>query len=403
VSIGYGAFASCTALSEVYFLGNVPNIGLFVFGTENVTIYYLPCSTGWSSSFAGLPTVATTAPALLSFTTNNGTITVTGYSGSCGTVIIPTNINGYTVTTIGDGAFYGNTVVVNVTIPVGVTSIGYLAFGADAWAPIPSLSRITLPSSLTTIGEGAFAGCRNLGSVSIPGSVKNFGTDAFEDCLALTDVRIAEGVPYIGHYAFEYCSSLTNVAIPSSVRNIGLGAFAYCSALTEIVIPKGVNTIEQWAFAFCGLTTVSISETVSNIGPLAFADNSSLTAANFRGNAPAVGLLIFMDDNNVTVYYLPNTTGWSSPFGGDPYDGVPATIWRPVIKTGDRLFGTANGQFSFNIKWAEGMTAVVEACTNPANPVWTPLATNILSGDLSYFNDPEWTNFPSRYYRIRWP
>jgi hypothetical protein len=49
------------------------------------------------------------------------------------------------------------------------------------------------------------------------------------------------------------------------------------------------------------------------------------------------------------------------------------------------------------------MAVAVDACTDPANPVWTPLQTNTLTGDTLYFSDPQWTNYPARFYRLRWP
>jgi len=60
-------------------------------------------------------------------------------------------------------------------------------------------------------------------------------------------------------------------------------------------------------------------------------------------------------------------------------------------------------QFGFTITWASGMVVVAEACTNLANPLWSPLQTNTLTGDTLYFSDPGWTNYPRRLYRIRWP
>jgi len=50
-----------------------------------------------------------------------------------------------------------------------------------------------------------------------------------------------------------------------------------------------------------------------------------------------------------------------------------------------------------------GLVIVVEACTNLANPIWTPLQTNTLIGGSFYFGDPAWTNYPGRFYRLRWP
>ena len=49
------------------------------------------------------------ANAQFAYTTNNGTITITGYTGPGGAVTIPATITGLPVTTIGNYAFYNNT------------------------------------------------------------------------------------------------------------------------------------------------------------------------------------------------------------------------------------------------------------------------------------------------------
>ena len=56
--------------------------------------------------------------------------------------------------------------------------------------------------------------------------------------------------------------------------------------------------------------------------------------------------------------------------------------------------------FGFNITGAGNMVVVVEACTNLSNPVWQPVQTNTLTGGMSYFSDPQWTNYPGRFYRL---
>jgi hypothetical protein len=60
-------------------------------------------------------------------------------------------------------------------------------------------------------------------------------------------------------------------------------------------------------------------------------------------------------------------------------------------------------RFGFMISWATNMSVVVEACTNPANPSWSQVGTNTLTGGWSYFSDPDWTNYPRRFYRLRSP
>jgi hypothetical protein len=44
---------------------------------------------------------------------------------------------------------------------------------------------------------------------------------------------------------------------------------------------------------------------------------------------------------------------------------------------------------------------VVEASTSLAIPTWVPVSTNILTAGTSYFSDPDWTNYPARFYRLR--
>jgi hypothetical protein len=56
-----------------------------------------------------------------------------------------------------------------------------------------------------------------------------------------------------------------------------------------------------------------------------------------------------------------------------------------------------------HITGSSGLVIVVQACTNLANPVWLPVATNIITSGISYFSDPQWTNYPGRFYRLRSP
>jgi hypothetical protein len=181
---------------------------------------------------------------------------------------------------------------------------------------------------------------------------------------------------------------------------------------------------------------------------------------------------VFNSDNNATVYYLPGTTGWNpqvqtrdasfgvqtnqfgfnitginslvivveacadlahpacSPVGtntltgdssyfSDPQwtnyptrfyrlcgltiGGRPTALWLPQVQTSHTSFGVQTNQFGFNINWASGMVVVVEACTNLAHPTWSPVGTNTLTGGSSYFSDPQWTNYPTRFYRLRSP
>ncbi|MDO4995036.1 MAG: leucine-rich repeat domain-containing protein, partial [Bacteroidales bacterium] len=81
------------------------------------------------------------------------------YSGS---LSIPSSVNDYTVTSIGEVAFYKCSGLTSVTIPNSVTSIGTVAFSGCS-----GLTSVTIPESVTSIESDAFYGCSGLTSVNI--------------------------------------------------------------------------------------------------------------------------------------------------------------------------------------------------------------------------------------------
>jgi len=110
---------------------------------------------------------------------------------------------------------------------------------------------------------------------------------------------------------------------------------------------------------------------------------------------------VFDGDNLAVVYYLPGITGWGLTFGGRP-----TALWylpNPLILNNRPGFGVRTNGFGFIISGATNISVVVEASTNLANPIWSPVGTNTLTGGSSSFSDPKWTNYPSRFYRLRSP
>jgi hypothetical protein len=362
-----------------------------------------------AAALLALPAVV---QAQFNFLTNNGTITITGYTGAGGDVTIPATINGLPVTTIGDFAFSGT-----------------------------SLTQVTIPDSVREIDGGAFAACSNLTSVTIPDSVVNIpvwygwsDTGAFMGCISLTNVMIGSSVTNIGERSFYDCASLRTVTIPASVTSIGAEAFVFCDSLTNIsvnplnpacsgldgvlfdksqttlvayprglggsyTIPDSVTSIGGYAFEFCGnLMRVSVPGSVTDFGFVwSFYDCTNLTGLYFRGNAPDYHSIPYFQTNTI-IYYLPGSVGWDSFLTSHQLE-----LWLPQAQAGDVSFGVQNNQFGFNINWASGQTVVVEACNNLANPVWQSVQTNTLTGDSVYFSDPQWTNYPTRLYRLRSP
>ena len=320
-----------------------------------------------------------------SYTPDNGPVTITGASGVGGAVTVPSTINGYPVTSIAGYAFNGYdfpqyvNFFSSVTIPGSVTNIGELAF-----YDCSSLTSVTIGTNITSIGFGVFYYC-GLTSVTIPNSVTSIGQDAFANCSELTSVTIPDSVTGIGSGAFFYCYGLTKVTIGSRVTSIGNGAFYYCPLLTSLTIPGSVTNVSQYAFEYCyGLRKVFFQG----------------HAPSVDGGAGSADTTVFRYAGAGTVYFLPGTRDWGASFGG-----WPTAQWflpNPLILNNGAGFGGQPGGFGFTISWATNTTVVVEACSM-TNSTWVPLQTISLTGGSSNFNDPQWTNYPVRCYRLRSP
>src|SRR5262245_16742984 len=100
--------------------------------------------------------------AQFAYTTNgHGTLTITGYGGPGGAVIIPNTIISLPVTTIGVGAFYYQTSVTSVTIPDSVTNIEDSAFNGCS-----GLTNAPIGTSVVSVGSLVFRNCTGLRNVT---------------------------------------------------------------------------------------------------------------------------------------------------------------------------------------------------------------------------------------------
>jgi hypothetical protein len=259
------------------------------------------------------------------YATNNGTITITGYTGPGGKVVIPEIINGLPVTTIGDRAFQGCTTLTGVTIPDNVTEIepgghgpGRVSWGA--FSACTNLTTVAIGNGVTNIAAFTFWDCTSLTSVTIGKSVTSIGYYAFGGgCRSLTSITIPDSVAIIEYGGFEGCTGLTSITIPNSITSIGGRAFAACDNLTSIIIPNSVRSIGEEAFYYCDrLTTVTIGNSVTNIGGRAFAACFDLTAINVDSQNPTYSsfqgvlfdrdrtMLIQFPEGQAGSYIIPN-------------------------------------------------------------------------------------------------
>ena len=184
----------------------------------------------------------------------------------------------------------------------GDTSSYYYTYndyiGGHTFENCVGLTSLTLPSGVTLIGYSAFEGCSGLTSLDIPSGVTEIGGSAFEGCSGLTSLDIPSGVTSIGRSAFEGCSGLTSLDIPSGVTEIGESTFSGCSGLTGLDIPSGVTEIGRSAFSGCsGLTSIYV----------------------YAGKLPKMGSDVFNGcDSKKCIVYVPKGAYddyWLSEFG----------------------------------------------------------------------------------------
>ncbi|MBR5128170.1 MAG: leucine-rich repeat protein, partial [Roseburia sp.] len=228
---------------------------------------------------------------------------------------------------IGDYAFYGAGLT-KIEMPSSVTSIGEYAFYNS------DLAELEIPTSVTEIGTYAFANCYDLVQVRICGNPTTIGESVFQNCDKLTVVELSDTYTQIADFMFFSCDGLVSIELPGSLTEIGLQALSGCTKLEEITIPAkvvmqpyafysstglkkvtiedGVTAIPYGAFNICtALEEIRIPESVTSIGNIAidatatiysYAGSAAETYAKTNGNV-FVNLL----DLAIKVMFVTNT------------------------------------------------------------------------------------------------
>lgn len=307
----------------------------------------------------------------------NGTVSITEYIGTDTVVTVPDQIDGYTVTSIGNYAFYRCATFTSITIPDSVTSIGYAAFSGCT-----ALASASIGNGVREIGEYAFKDCTSLTDLTVGYNVVSIGYSAFPS----TALKAVKG--YVGSYAewyfaynyyfgekvdfiplgrcplvFAYernsdywnqdtgfvtvtgiwgtekhvtvpetleglpvtCISgvrnlyLETLVLPSTLQTIGDCAFGdwvgdiRCPKLKSVTVPDGVVSIGERAFVRCSLTSITLPESVQSIGAGAFYECSSLSEIHLPQYLTHIGEWAFYG----TAYYntVENWEGTYNDYG----------------------------------------------------------------------------------------
>ncbi len=306
-TIETSAFVWCDNLTELYISESVTDIGEdVVFGNSNPTIYGYEGTTAQEYAksngyaFACVNNIEWD-PYYFSYTVlDDDTAEITDYYGKETILNIPSEVDGYTVSSIGKTSFRGCNDLAWVNIPDTVKNIGDRAFNN-----CQNLSLVKIPDSVKSVDSLAFYGCKNLASINIPPSIDSIGERAFGFCYD-SDLKDYVQTPNFKIYGYnntaaseyakehgfrfftfgelqvdpkdftyeklkgsaikitKYSGYMKNLVIPKTldgytVSAIGEGAFTGCESLESITIPSTVTDIDVALFRSCDkLTTIKV-------------------------------------------------------------------------------------------------------------------------------------------------
>ena len=275
----------------------------------------------------------------------NGETTITDcVTTATGEIVVPTKIEGYPVTSIGESAFDGCNNITKITLPDTVKTIGIAAFGNCS-----SLNSIVMPKNLVTIGERAFYEATALTSINIPAGVTSIGEQAFFKCKSLSKITVdannkyytngsdgvvfnkdksvlvqypagsktesyavPNGVKSIGSYAFCSAGNLKSVSFPASLTEIKVGAFLFAYGLESVVIPSNVTFVEGNAFSCSGVKDVVIEDGLTSLDALVFGTCANIKSVTIPLSVTVINSSAFSGNNGIDIYYNGSTEDWNN-------------------------------------------------------------------------------------------
>lgn len=253
------------------------------------------------------------------FTEDQQYVLITQYIGKSKNVVIPSQIEGHTVTnlkgtnsdTLTQGVFQ-DTDIETVVIPETVKVIGLQAF-----KNCTALSSVTIRpnSELQMISALAFENCSALKTIDLENAekLKTIETKAFSNCKSIEKVQLPSNLETIGVEAFSNCSALRSVNIPTKLNLINLEkpSFYDVPALEEIIFDDGWQKIQGYGFfSITSTVNITVPESVTGIDADTFFSHGRMNFY-FAGDCPQ---LIESDgfSGEVTIYYHPDTNGWDT-------------------------------------------------------------------------------------------
>lgn len=329
-----------------------------------------------------------------------------GYDGAGGDVVVPAEIDGFTVDVIGINVFKGDTIT-SLTLPETV-----LELRSNAVASCEKLTSVTLPQSLVVINRMNFFSCNALSEVTIPASVRYIGDTSFRFCDALRKITFEGVCPAIDMDCFSVLPDDAVAYVPDDQLEAYTAAFENAGS-TVSVQPSGKNAVlvenngyveEELDFdastgtitSYNGYATyLAIPETIGGapvkaIGPEAFARHAYLAFLELPEGLESIGDSAFYNCETLGRVRFPSTlkTIGSNAF----YNAYKSSVLEltSVERIGDYAFYFADLKGSLELP--EGLKSIgenaFEACTNMGANLYLPstlesIGSNAFKGDYN--------------------
>lgn len=291
------------------------------------------------------------------YTTNNGSITITGYTGPGGSVTIPTMLGGLPVTAIGDATFANLDNITNLVIPDGILSVGNAAFALEN-----NLKNVQISATVSFIGDLAFLDCPNLLAINVNAqnpfysSVQGALCDGTKTKLIelpavpSDNYAIPDGITSIDQNAFASSANLTNLYLPASVSDLSEGPFQLCGSLLTftvepanqnftsvdgVLFTKNLNELLQYPLGRKGPYLVP---QVGQIGPYAFAGAAGLTELTIPSVTTISGGAFVACSSLLSIYLPASLTSLDyGAFNGD------SSLTNIEVNSDNQIYSSSNG------------------------------------------------------------
>ncbi len=252
-SIGERAFANCESMSSIELPEDLKELSSSVFyGTplEKITSLAVEPATAKEDAFEGVESAILLVPAGTKDTYREAT----GWNALSS--IIEADDNGDPLWTEGDAFIAKTEEGVSMSFVVTDAAEKTCTVGqARNKSAIYNYTQgvVTVPSvvngfDVTGIGNYAFDECRRLTTINLPYGIKTIGDVAFSSCNQLIKINIPRSVKSIGGWTFYWCTNLARVEIPNGVESIGQRSFYQMNSLTTVVLPISMKSIGTLAF-----------------------------------------------------------------------------------------------------------------------------------------------------------